>query len=773
MPPRWPVGQCRVCLGWGEKPQYADCVACSSWRAAHPDRAPCRRCEHDSHVNTDGLCRLCLLVIRLHDPGWITNPVGGRACQLMLILPGDRLPRSQPLNRPLRGKAPDRTRPRSWLDQLRAAAGEPVDDPRICPPVIRGQRLLFRPRRRLTVNHARRIKDRDLADYDRLKQTAIRLATERGLSTAWWRGTCLMIRLALAIRDADGDDLIPEEALDDLPGFRNATLDVLRQASLTGAAVLRPRRRARPVVPAKPQRSCRHCDCWGFRTLCQECASWNHPARHPVGDCSRCSRPAVPLLHGICRACWVHIDTHGPSARTQSWTQLWLGGPLAPRLAMRTGTLGYIAPHHKARARAAARRPPPSPISPHLLNPAQGTLFDVRRDWSYFATGSLDQLPSLTPAAHALLEEFQQHVRSRGCDEQVRRIAARSLRILLAWLGADAPIPEADIWALPADRPGTSARHVLHFLTARALVIPDPVRQADSHHQAIQSRIQELPAGIADELRRWVLVLRGEGRREHRPMPFETIRKYLGYLHPVLTLWSGRVTSLREITSDDIRHVLTQRPGQPAQDLASALRSLFQALKQERLIFRDPTRGISLPAVVRLPVPIPTDRLRGLIDRTGSAMAKLVIALVAIHGLGKRETAQLLLTDLDLPGGTLTVRRELGRHTVYLDELTHTLMAGWLRERHHRWPLTTNPHLLLSQQTATMDTQPTISSMVMNDIFRPLGLSPSKLRQDRILDEARHTADPVHLMRVFGITARTAMKYVFTAHPERRSTLPR
>jgi hypothetical protein len=37
---------------------------------------------------------------RLHDPGWITNPVGGRSSQLMLILPGDRLPKSQPLHRP-------------------------------------------------------------------------------------------------------------------------------------------------------------------------------------------------------------------------------------------------------------------------------------------------------------------------------------------------------------------------------------------------------------------------------------------------------------------------------------------------------------------------------------------------------------------------------------------------------------------------------------------------------------------------------------------------
>jgi hypothetical protein len=112
-------------------------------------------------------------------------------------------------------------------------------------------------------------------------------------------------------------------------------------------------------------------------------------------------------------------------------------------------------------------------------------------------------------------------------------------------------------------------------------------------------------------------------------------------------------------------------------------------------------------------------------------------------------------------------------HTVYLDDITRALAIGWLRERHRRWPVTANPHLLVSQQTTDMDTCPPVSLMVMNEIFRPLGLTPSGLRQDRILDEARHTADPVHLMRVFGISTKTAMKYVYAAHPERRSALPR
>ena len=349
----------------------------------------------------------------------------------MLILPADRLPTAQPLDRPLRGRAPERTRPRSVLDQLRIASAEPIDDPRICRPAIRGQLLLFRPHRQLTDTHARRIRHRDLAGYDRLRETAIAFAAERGLSTAWWRGTCLMLRLALALRDADGDDHIPEETLDDLPRFRNAVADVLRHAGM-----LRPRHSTRSAVLHNPQRSCKYCDCWGVRAICEGCSSWKH-RNHPVGDCVRCGREAVPLLGGLCRACGLHIDQHGSHARTQTWTQLWFGGEFAPRLAMRTGTLGYVAPQQKARARAAARRPPAPPISPHLAVPGQTVLFDARRDWRCIAAGTLGKLPSLTPAAQALLTEFRQHTQAQGWDEEVRRLAARSLWIVLAWIGAD------------------------------------------------------------------------------------------------------------------------------------------------------------------------------------------------------------------------------------------------------------------------------------------------------------------------------------------------
>lgn len=66
-----------------------------------------------------------------------------------------------------------------------------------------------------------------------------------------------------------------------------------------------------------------------------------------------------------------------------------------------------------------------------------------------------------------------------------------------------------------------------------------------------------------------------------------------------------------------------------------------------------------------------------------------------------------------------------------------------------------------------------MSRYALYRIFDNLDVTPSQLRIDRILDEARHSADPIHFIRVFGISESTAMRYIYTTHPERRSTLPR
>ncbi|KJY37345.1 hypothetical protein VR45_09170 [Streptomyces sp. NRRL S-495] len=55
----------------------------------------------------------------------------------------------------------------------------------------------------------------------------------------------------------------------------------------------------------------------------------------------------------------------------------------------------------------------------------------------------------------------------------------------------------------------------------------------------------------------------------------------------------------------------------------------------------------------------------------------------------------------------------------------------------------------------------------------PEGLTPEGLRQDRILDGAFATGDPLKLMRLLGITDATAIRYVGAACPERTAKLPR
>ncbi|MET8214235.1 hypothetical protein ABZT51_52440, partial [Streptomyces sp. NPDC005373] len=159
-------------------------------------------------------------------------------------------------------------------------------------------------------------------------------------------------------------------------------------------------------------------------------------------------------------------------------------------------------------------------------------------------------------------------------------------------------------------------------------------------------------------------------------------------------------------------------------------------------------------------------------NRATTPLGRLVVALAAVHALPGNEIRALHTTGLDLSRGTLEVRRGLLRHTIYLEELTHQLAADWTTYRHHRWPASSNPHLLVSQKTAVDPDHPAVSIGTLSGAL-PRGLTLSSLRQDRILNEAAESADPLRLMRLFGITEQTAMRYVTAAHPERTAKLPR
>jgi hypothetical protein len=126
-------------------------------------------------------------------------------------------------------------------------------------------------------------------------------------------------------------------------------------------------------------------------------------------------------------------------------------------------------------------------------------------------------------------------------------------------------------------------------------VIVDPTRQIVADERFVETTIAALPAGIVADIQRWVEVQRGLGRRKHPSLDWGIIRTYLVHAVPVLNEWAGRVESLQEITPGDVATAITGRSGNAAQARRTALRSIFRALKQERLIFQDPTRGSDSP----------------------------------------------------------------------------------------------------------------------------------------------------------------------------------
>lgn len=53
--------------------------------------------------------------------------------------------------------------------------------------------------------------------------------------------------------------------------------------------------------------------------------------------------------------------------------------------------------------------------------------------------------------------------------------------------------------------------------------------------------------------------------------------------------------------------------------------------------------------------------------------------------------------------------------------------------------------------------------------FQRVGLPASRLRVDRIVDEARHSADPIRLMELFGLSNLSATRYALSAHPDKKN----
>jgi hypothetical protein len=642
-----------------------------------------------------------------------------------------------------------------------------------------GQQVLFPVLRQLGTSELVALAQRHWPEEEELKRHTLVLARRRGLGRAWRAQVGRRLRLALAVRDAEGGRKVTREILDQGRGMQfgaAAAQEVLAHAGLWQGPTqvsdqMRPHRKG---APAGIVIGCAHCGSWGITTrLCHGYTGWHRRGNHPWGRCVRCARDGLPLhaKKGLCRGCLAFVQAMRLPP-TAGFTQLTFAGVLAHQLVL-NGTPSRAVPvpeHGDVSARSASS----------FVLPGQGTLLTVPRDWRAVHAVPHDQLPALTPDAGALLDEFTVCLPATAGGQPNHAHSIQMLHRLLAYTGTDEPISERDVVELAGLGPKISLHRMVFFLHERGLLEPDRTMAASPslarldtdrtdarHRQAIENKLRQLPDAMADQMRTWVAVRRGQGRRPHPPADFIRIRRDLRVILPVLTAWSRDGLDLREITAAHVTSALAARQGHQARGVHHVLLSVFRALKQERAVFSNPLAGLSLTTPIRLPEPLPSDRLRGLLDRIDSAMGRLAVGLVAVHAIKVTDVGRLPLTALDLAHATLRLQLRGQPHTVHLDTLTRHLLDDYLQARHQQWPASPNPHLLVTTHSAHHPALPPVSYCALRRVFDQTGITPRQMWSDRVLDEARHTADPVHLVHLFGIHPGTAVRYVHAAHPDK------
>ncbi|MFJ9005597.1 hypothetical protein [Streptomyces canus] len=629
-----------------------------------------------------------------------------------------------------------------------------MDDKRICPPAVRGQVALFPAPYRLLERHAVAIRSRFQDDLIQLKPLVGQVQSEHCLGRAWRVSAMNMLALALAARDEAGQDVVDAAILDALPHRPVGVTRVLNKVGwlapgLDREVVLLPH--AQRARPQSQPRSCDHCLSWGRNQICDACRNWRRIYADRRGCCGRCGAGPLPLRNGRCRDCTRQRLRLGPDTDASTWRQLRFAGP-------------SLANGSAVRRELRADRPE---LSPPAVLDSQATIFEIERDWRPLA-GAL--LPAPLPPVKALPADFARYTSENRWHQKVHKPIARVLRVAATWLGADTVFREDELRAMHRVFGGRGRiRGLLAFLDQREQLVTSPPRR-NRHEAFVQRTIAAFPPRISDELGTWVGVLRGASRPHHRVTDYATLRRYLSYLAAPLADWTTRYTTLRQVTEADVTAAVTAVKGPRAHERAVAIRSLFRALKHTKLVFADPTRGVRTTRQELLPTTLVPDRLAGLLETSSNPATRLVLALVALHATSGTDLRNLVLSDVLLTRQQLLIRRPHGRHVVHLDDTTAALLHAWLRYRHRRWPRTVNSHLLVTQQTASA-TDPVCADYVYRR-FDAAGLTLRAVRADRILDEARETEDPVHLVRVFGISITTAMKYIHTAHPHRGGPIP-
>lgn len=488
--------------------------------------------------------------------------------------------------------------------------------------------------------------------------------------------------------------------------------------------------------------ACVECHAWGAtrtnKWLCHACMNWRH--KYPtVGACRSCGNHHHVGRGDVCRLCWRQAsDAREATKRERPYRPIDVIG------SNQHGQQLFLADMGRRRAPRRSRITNP-PRSPRRRPPRQLDLFDAPPDtWA-----SRHGLPE--PAKTARSNRLEALVREHGARHGWSRNTILRTRLAMRVLaGRQRPpaerfrvsdimqLAELDLYAAP----------ILAVLGEAGLLEDDRV---PAIIEWFERHTADLPPVMRDELSVWFDVLHNGSTTTPRSRPRSptTIRIRLNWAMPTLQVWAAAGhTSLREISRDDILSALPPS-GNPRATLGLALRSIFMTLRGRKLIFTNPIARVPIGAIERRePLPVDVEVLRALLDASDPARAALA-ALVVFHGLRARELQDLRL--IDIRGSRL----HLHDRPVPLAPAVRERLGRWLDHRQHRWPSTINPHVFIHHRNAGG-----VHATGGLWLARTLGMAPSALRTDRILDEAIATGGDVRrLSDLFGITVDTAVRY--------------
>ncbi|MFF5030331.1 hypothetical protein ACFY2J_39890 [Streptomyces collinus] len=498
---------------------------------------------------------------------------------------------------------------------------------------------------------------------------------------------------------------------------------------------------SRPVRRSRPwsTRSCRDCLGWGWldRPRCKAC--WGFVAKATGRHCDICQRE-VAATDGICRLCRRQASLiAGPDNKTR------VDLTVAARTGHQLFIIGTLRPRGGPPPRPALAEP--TSVGLHSVPPrwTELTLFDMPRN----LRGVSSKQPLLDPQlAEFLTSRAARIAELRGWPPRTVSSVGRGIRILCAVHRPGERIRASTIAQLT--HTAVPANHVLEVFEDLEIFLDD---RPDSLDLWCQKHLAFLAPGIRAELDTWIRILR-HGTPRRRPRARSTIITLLSLILPFLTEYGGKYTTLRQVKRDDLTAWLAHRPHR-AYD-ASALRSLFGTLKAERLVFANPMRGVNGGKLATtIPASLTAEEVEVIAHAALQDPAlRVVVALSGVHALPAHQIRTMLLEQVDLAGRRLDPEC-LNRP---LDDYTAEAITNYLDYRHRRWPKSTNPHLLISRNTAT--TTAAVGTFWMDKLVKPLPVGLDRLRQDRILEEALASgADPLHLAHVFSLGAKASLRY--------------